>query len=364
MIRTGMAAKKKQTAKTVKKTAKRPAKKTKKKSPKKQKLSITNELKKIATGIAILVGVVVVCVMVADHFIGRDDSGKTVVITRAVAPESTGTSPVTVKKRISKKPDSVPPRVQRPVFEVFDDTVHHAIPERKPAPTTVPKDITPRVAIIIDDIGFDKRISSALADLDRNITLSILPGAPHARAIAESLHASGSEIMLHLPMEPMEYPKVNPGPGALLSTMAPDALLEQLRRDLAAIPHVRGVNNHMGSRITSLSPQMNQIFTVLKQKNLFFIDSLTSKKSLCKNSARLLQISFAQRDVFLDNIQEPAYIKKQLEQLVKVAKRHGTAIGIGHPYKATYATLKSELTRLKSRIKIVPASTLVEISKG
>ncbi|MBI9090285.1 MAG: divergent polysaccharide deacetylase family protein [Desulfobacterium sp.] len=357
-----MAAKKKQAAKTVKKTAKRPTKKTKKKRPKKPKVSITNELKKIATGIAILVGVVVVCVMVADHFIAREESEKKGVITRAVAPEATVTSPVTVKKRISKKPDAVIHPVKRPVFEVFDDRAHHAIPERKPTPTPVPKDMTPRVAIIIDDIGFDKKISAALADLDRNITLSILPGAPHAKAIAESLHARGSEIMLHLPMEPMEYPKVNPGPGALLSTMTPDELLAQLRRDLAAIPHVKGVNNHMGSRITSLSPQMNQIFTVLKQKNLFFIDSMTSKKSLCKQSARLFQISFAQRDVFLDNIQEPAYIKKQLEQLVKVAKRHGTAIGIGHPYKATYATLKSEMARLKSRIKIVPASTLVSIS--
>jgi hypothetical protein len=363
-----MAAKKKQAAKTVKtaktanKTAKRPTKKTKKTSPKKQKISITNELTKIATGIAILVGLVVVSVMGVDHFFGRGNSGNKVAVARPVALEISETSQVTVKKRISKKTEAVSHPVQRPVFEVFDDTAHHAVPERKPKP--VAKDLTPRVAIIIDDIGFDKKISSALADLDRNITLSILPGAPHAKAIAASLHTRGIEIMLHLPMEPMEYPRVDPGPGALLSTMTPDELLDQLRKDLAVIPHVRGVNNHMGSRITSLSPQMNQIFTVLKQRDLFFIDSMTSKNSLCKQSARLFQIPFAQRDVFLDNIQEPAYIKKQLEQLVKVARRHGTAIGIGHPYKATYATLKAEMARLKTRIKIVPASTLVEVFKG
>lgn len=349
------------------------AEKTRKKTPGKR--STSNGMKKILTGITILVGLVIVFVMVLDFYLGRVEHGKVkpgkeipvagelvpekeVQVGRDVLPEPIETKDEIVEPGVVKKLDSLVPPGKHPVFEVFDDT--GPVPVREPKEEV--KDLLPRVAIIIDDIGFDRTISSAMAALDRNITLSILPGAPHAIAIAEELHLGGSEIMLHLPMEPMEYPRIDPGPGALLVSMTPDQLLHQLRRDLDSIPHVTGVNNHMGSRITSLSPQMKQIFTVLKQRDLFFIDSMTSKRSLCRPSARLLQISFAQRDVFLDNLQEGDYIKKQLEELVAVAKRHGTAIAIGHPYKVTYSTLKSEMKRLKSMVKIVPASNLVEIS--
>jgi len=349
-----------------------PVKKTRKKSP--GKISTTNGMKKILTGILILVGLVIVFIVVLDFYLGRVEPikveprkeipvagalapEKEVEVDRDVLPEPIETEKKVVEPGIVTKNNVLSP-VKHPVFEVFDDTEPIPVREQK----EVLRDLLPRVAIIIDDIGFDRTISSAMADLDRNITLSILPGAPHAIAIAEELHLGGSEIMLHLPMEPMEYPRIDPGPGALLVSMTPDQLLHQLRRDLDSIPHVTGVNNHMGSRITSLSPQMKQIFTVLKQRDLFFIDSMTSKRSLCRPSARLLQISFAQRDVFLDNLQEGDYIKKQLEELVDVAKRHGTAIAIGHPYKVTYSTLKSEMKRLKSMVKIVPASTLVAIS--
>ncbi len=333
------------------------------------KVSIADEFKKILMAVVLLVGVVAVLAMVADFYMGRP-AGK-----REAAPVARTTSDrpepgaVQLKKRVSRKPDHSGTADQReassrkhPVFEVFDDS--HQPAERTPKPAAVPpvlQDKTPRVAIIIDDIGFDKNMSMALAGLDPHLTLSILPGAPHARAIALLLHQQGTEILLHLPMEPMEYPRVDPGPGALLSTMTPDQLLDQLRKDLDMIPHVAGVNNHMGSRMTSLSPQMNQIFTVLKQRNLFFVDSLTARESLCRQSARLLRIPFAQRDVFLDNVQDGDYIRQQLAQLLAVAQRHGTAIGIGHPYRATYLTLKSEMERLKRKIRIVPASALVVI---
>ena len=143
--------------------------------------------------------------------------------------------------------------------------------------------------------------------------------------------------------------------------MTPDELLYQLRKNIDAIPHVAGVNNHMGSKMTALSPQMNQIFTVLKQRDLFFVDSLTGKESVCRPCAKLLQIPFAQRDVFLDNVQDQDYIKKQLDQLLAIAQRHGTAIGIGHPYKVTLLTLRSEMPRLKKKIQIIPVSALVNI---
>lgn len=355
------------TGKAAKKTAKKGAKAPRGKAS--GKISFASEFKKISTAVILLIGVVAVLAMVADFYMGRPVDKRGTATVDRTAPDRSEPEPVQLKRRVSRKQDpSIKPDQRattsrkHPVFEVFDDS--DETPKRTPKPVSVPpvlQDKTPRVAIIIDDIGFDKKISLALAELDPHLTLSILPYAPHAKAIARLLHQRGTEILLHLPMEPMEYPKIDPGPGALLSTMTPDELLDQLRQDLDIIPFVAGVNNHMGSRITSLSPQMNQIFTVLKQRNLFFIDSLTARGSLCRQSARLLRIPFAQRDVFLDNVQDADYIRKQLARLLAIAEIHGTAIGIGHPYRATYLTLKSEMERLKKKIRIVPASAMVEI---
>ncbi|MBF0204450.1 MAG: divergent polysaccharide deacetylase family protein [Desulfamplus sp.] len=263
----------------------------------------------------------------------------------------------------------------------FDQTSVEQTPDKAPtkAPTKAPKSVppvpnktnlsknrrvdggTPRVAIIIDDIGYDFKMADAISRIDRNLTISILPGSPSGRRIAQILHARGTQIMLHLPMEPLQYPSVDPGYGAILSNMAHGELVNMLNKNLDSIPHVKGINNHMGSKLTTLSPQMNQIFTVLKKKNLFFIDSLTSKNSTCSHSAKLVNIAFAQRDIFLDNIKESRYIKKQFRELKRIALQNGTAIAIGHPYRETYIVLKEEILNLKKNVVIVPVSELVAV---
>lgn len=218
----------------------------------------------------------------------------------------------------------------------------------------------PEIALIIDDMGYNRSIANKFAALDKNITFSVLPNSPHKRSIALNAHEKGLEIMLHLPMEPFEYPKVNPGPGALLVSMTPDELTTQLSNDIASIPYVKGVNNHMGSRMTTLSSKMYQIFTILKKEDLFFIDSRTSAQSLCKPSARLLQIPFAERNVFLDHFQTPEAVKRQINSLIRKALKTGRAIGIGHPHKVTYEVLKEELPYIKSKVRIVHASKFVK----
>lgn len=220
---------------------------------------------------------------------------------------------------------------------------------------------TPRIAIIIDDMGFDPKIADAIGRIDKNITISILPGSPYGKRIAKSLNARGVQLLLHLPMEPLQYPSVDPGYGAILSTMSPDELVNILNRDLEIIPYVQGVNNHMGSRLTTISPQMRQIFTVLKKKQLFFIDSLTSNHSAGRASARFIEIPFASRDLFLDNIKDRGYIKKQFLALLRIARQNGQAIAIGHPYSETYAVLKEEIMTLRKNAKIVPVSQLVAV---
>jgi len=131
------------------------------------------------------------------------------------------------------------------------------------------------VAIIIDDIGYDRGMAKKFLSLDAVFTFSILPYSPFQENILKAVHSKGWETMLHLPMEPNEYPKVNPGPGALLTSMTPDQLIRQLALNIAAVPGVKGVNNHMGSRMTTVSTQMNQVFSILKKRGLFFIDSRT-----------------------------------------------------------------------------------------
>jgi hypothetical protein len=242
-------------------------------------------------------------------------------------------------------------------YEVFED-IEPIIVERPVLPT---KEAIPRIAVIIDDIGYDKKTALALCDLNPNITFSVLPFAPFGRYISDRLRAKGAQLMLHLPMEPVDYPHVNPGPGAILSEMSADVLLDQLKKNIADIPYIVGVNNHMGSELTTHADQMNQIFTILKKKDLFFVDSRTAAQSQCRASARLLKIRFAQRDVFLDNVQDIKYITGQFRELIQLAEKHGSAIGIGHPYKATLKTLAKELPKLKDRVKIVRTSSLTAI---
>jgi polysaccharide deacetylase 2 family uncharacterized protein YibQ len=217
----------------------------------------------------------------------------------------------------------------------------------------------PRVAIIIDDLGYDEKLASKFLLLDGLMSFSVLPQSPFRKTIASTIHHSGRDILLHLPMEPIEYPEVDPGAGALLSSMAPDALLSQLRKHLDAVPFAIGVNNHMGSSLTQDPAKMRQIFTILKKRNLFFVDSLTSPRSCCEETARLLKLRFAQRHVFLDHIQDANAIRFQIKRLIGMARRHGKAIGIGHPYPTTWEVLSAELPNIRRQVELVRVSELV-----
>ncbi|MDY6987404.1 MAG: divergent polysaccharide deacetylase family protein [Thermodesulfobacteriota bacterium] len=232
-----------------------------------------------------------------------------------------------------------------------------AVTEKEPVP--FPSIDLPKIAIIIDDFGYDKETALKFLDLDGVLTFSVLPHSPFQSEIASAIHETGRDVLLHLPMEPLDYPVVNPGKGALTTSMGPKELLDQLLDDLAAVPFVVGVNNHMGSKLTQDVVKMRQIFQVLKSQHLFFVDSLTSPLSNCADAARVLELKFACRQVFLDHVQEPDAIRFQIKRLVTMAKTRGQAIGIGHPYPITWKILNEELPKIRNQVKLVPVSEIV-----
>ena len=244
-------------------------------------------------------------------------------------------------------------------FEVFPkEDRPPVVPLPKPKP---PAEALPKVAIIIDDLGYDRRIAQKFLDLDAGLTFAVLPLAPHTRLIAATIFKKGGELMLHLPMEPLEYPSVDPGPGALLSSMSADDLIAQLRENLSDVPGIKGVNNHMGSKLTAESARLYQVFSVLKQEGLFFIDSRSTAETVGRPSARLFQLPFAERDVFIDHVQDPDLIRLRVKELIQIARKNGEAIGIAHPSKTTLRILEEMLPMLKKEVQLVPASHVVHV---
>jgi len=293
---------------------------------------------KIFTGLSILVLLVAIAGLLTHFLITPEKPSKPVAPAKSVPA---------AKHTIAKSP----------TFEIYPSK--EIPPVKKPVKSPTPEKQLPLVAIIIDDMGYDKKIAKKLSNLNAMLTFSILPGSPFQKSIARLARDKGFGIMLHLPMEPVEYPDVNPGPGTLLTSMTPDQLTRQLEKDLDAVPFIKGVNNHMGSKMTAESSQMYQIFSILKKRGLYFVDSRTTAETLCKPSARLFQIPFAQRDVFLDHLVKVEFIRKQLKELVQIAQRNGYAVGIGHPHSLTYQVLHEMLPDLQKKIRLVPASEIV-----
>ena len=271
----------------------------------------------------------------------------------SAGPETPGSGHPPLYEVFPEKPSS--PKTP----EAESDTLHASLPPSPPELPPLKK--PPRVAIIIDDLGYDRHLAEKLIDLKAPLSIAILPHSPYQEPIARLAHDRGLEVILHLPMEPVEYPEINPGPGVLLAAMGPDELLRVLAEDLSAVPHVTGVNNHMGSKLTARSEQIYQVFSFLKRHGLFFIDSRTTSESVCRSSARLFQIPFTQRDVFLDHVHDAAFIRKQIRELVRIAQLRGEAVGIAHPHPLTYAILKEELPALRQQVEIVPVSHLARV---
>lgn len=216
------------------------------------------------------------------------------------------------------------------------------------------------VAIVIDDLGQDVKTAREIAALPCKITFAVMPGLPQSRRVAELARQNNREVLVHLPME---YRNRNgkPAPGMLRSDMTPMDFLKTLTDDMASVPGAIGVNNHEGSSLTENKEAMKFLMAELKARELIFLDSLTSPKSLAYATAKEFGLKATKRDVFLDNdSDDEGAIRKQLEELVRVAKEHGRAIGIGHPHAATINEIRNWLaTASEQGVDIVPLSRVI-----
>jgi polysaccharide deacetylase 2 family uncharacterized protein YibQ len=220
----------------------------------------------------------------------------------------------------------------------------------------------PRVAIVIDDLGASKRRARELINLDAAITLSFFPLAPNSRQLAREASEKGKEVILHMPMEPHGFPEKNPGKGALLMSMTAGELQQRIQENLEAIPSVKGVNNHMGSRFMEDDQRVSIFMEELKGRKLYFLDSRTTPKTVGYDAAKKLGMKAGQRNLFLDNeSNDEAEIGRNILELAKIAKTDGKAIAIGHPYPSTIKSLRKMIPRLReSGIEIVSLSEILE----
>jgi uncharacterized protein len=240
-----------------------------------------------------------------------------------------------------------------------------ALPHQTPAVTpqakkTEKKSLSgrPLVAIVIDDMGYRQNTGKALLALDLPLSFSFLPFTPFSEELQKEAQAKGCDILLHLPLEPMDS-KTNPGPGALSTAMNQEAMKARFHEDLQAVPTAIGINNHMGSRFTANPQAMRTLLALVRTRGLFFLDSVTTSDSVAYDLALEMGVKAERRTVFLDNDQNPDKIMAQLDLLVRLAGEHGQAVGIGHPYPATVEALRRYQSQLRTRTEMVGISRLV-----
>ena len=218
----------------------------------------------------------------------------------------------------------------------------------------------PRLAVIVDDLGYDPAAARAVLALPARVTVAVLPNLPDSPVIAEEAHRRGIEVLLHLPMESVagedKAEKIELHVGEPAGEV--DRVLDEM---LATVPHAAGVNNHQGSRATSNAALMATLAAALHARGLFFIDSRTAPASKAFDAARRAGVPAAARNIFLDDQEEPSAIRRQLAQAERVAREQGVCVAIGHPHPATLDVLSEMLPEIEARgVRLVSASQVLQ----
>ncbi len=249
--------------------------------------------------------------------------------------------------------DKPEPRAVEPVPQALSNT---AVAQATPFEEA---DGKPAIAIVIDDMGLNRVNSDRALSLPAPITLSFLTYATNLPMWAMRARDSGHEVLAHLPMEPLD-PNEKPGPGALTLALTDAEINTRLAAALDSWSGYVGVNNHMGSRFTADTAKMTLVMTAMKERGLMWFDSKTAGNSVGPTLARAMGVPVVERDVFLDNIQTPAEVFKELALVEETARQRGTVIAIGHPHEVTLTALSEWITSLPAKgFVLAPLSEVV-----
>ncbi|CAM2009440.1 divergent polysaccharide deacetylase family protein [Acanthopleuribacter pedis] len=266
---------------------------------------------------------------------------------------------------VADKPKPEPSPETDTELEIATTAVTQDIAARLAAkPATLPANPKrPMIAVIIDDVGHKGiRQIQPLLDLKLPVTFAVLPHLAHSSTNSVHLHQHHYEVILHMPMEPDNFPKTNPGEGAILSYLNETEVRTAVRKALKTVPFVVGVNNHMGSKITANRALMDAALEEVKKHDLYWIDSRTNPKTVAYALAKSKGMRTTERDVFLDAEESYAFTIKQLKETRAVADREGRAVAIGHPYPSTIRALRDVMPRLdREGYQFVFASRLLEV---
>jgi len=222
-----------------------------------------------------------------------------------------------------------------------------------------------RIAIIIDDLGYQLTAGRRAVSLPGPVACAVLPDTPRARKLADEAHANGKEVLLHLPLQ-SQSPETPLDPGGLLLDMSRGQFAAAFESSLSSVPHVIGINSHRGSLLTRHPGHMSWLMEEISSRgNFFFVDSYTTHASVALDFAHEAGVPAVKRDVFLDPEAGAEIVEREFARLKRLARKRGLAVGIGHPYPATLALLERELPRLADEdIELISISELVSLKVG
>jgi hypothetical protein len=226
-------------------------------------------------------------------------------------------------------------------------------------------DALPAIALIIDDLGTKRELGKRIVNLPGPVACAFLPYGRYTDSLARKAHTQHKEVMLHLPMQAIEEAPAMLGKGVLTLDMTRSRFRSTLAHDLAAVPHISGLNNHMGSLLTQHPGTMAWLMeAIVRRGDLFFVDSRTTSATVAEQLALEYGVPNTARNVFLDNVPTRSAVRVQFQKLIAIAKRDGTALGIGHPFPGTVAVLAEEFGKLEQQgVRLLPVSRLIELQQ-
>lgn len=231
------------------------------------------------------------------------------------------------------------------------------------APAFAAEPARPVVGIILDDMGKTADVGRRAIDLPGPVACAFLPRAPYTRELATAAHRAGKEVMLHLPMDSVDGRRLDA--GAVTLNMTQREFDRTVAENLAAVPYVQGVNNHMGSLLTRHPGHMLWLMQELKRRApLFFVDSRTTVATVARQVAGESGVPSTDRNVFLDNNLDAQQLDYQFDRLLRLARKHGSAVAIGHPHAQTLALLERRLPDLRRQgVELVPIERVIHIQQ-